>query len=314
MELARVSKDYGVMSLSGLFDAKNEGASNNIINKIEIIDNSILSSAFATAIVSSNETIDSIHVIDGGIGYIINPSVSIQNPIGIGSTGRAVLQSSITAGIVTSVEVSFSGYGYTFTNPPLVFVEPPNLKREYIEDVSYFGDFGIISGINTGSIGLASTALILDLYIPQDSYLRDSSVTNPIINESQVLENYYIKISNSNIGNGVTSLASDGSIIGIGTMGIDNIYQVISVSTGTTDVYGVGSATVVKVAVSVSDYNGLIGIGYSSYFGDYSWGVINTPNILNEFLVNTDYGVVGLNSTPIVRRYNQLRIQNYNDL
>ena len=103
-------------------------------------------------------------------------------------------------------------------------------------------------------------------------------------------------------------------MIGIGTTGIDNIYQVISVSTGTTDVYGVGSATVKKVTVSVSSYNGLTGVGYSSYFGDYSWGVINVPSISNEFLVDSNYGVVGLNSTPTVRRYNELRIQNYNDL
>jgi len=303
-----------VDSVKSIFDAKNENAQNDIINKIEIIDNSNLSSAFATAIISSNGSVDSIVVNDGGVGYTTNPTVSIQNPIGIGSTGRAILRSAITNGIVTSVDVSFSGYGYTFTNPPLVFIEPPSLKREYIEGVSYFGDFGIISGINTGSVGFASTALIFDLYIPQDSYLRDSSVTDPIIQQSQVLENYYIKVSNSNIGNGVTSLSKEGSIIGIGTTGIDNIYQIISVSTGTTNVYGVGSATVKKVTVSVSGYNGLTGIGYSSYFGDYSWGIINVPTISNQFLVNRNYGVVGLNSTPIVRRYNQLGIIDYNDL
>jgi hypothetical protein len=47
------------------------------------------------------------------------------------------------------------------------------------------------------------------------------------------------------------------------------------------------------------DYNGLSGIGYSSYYGDYSWGVINVPNTINSFSVNSNYGVVGLNSTPL---------------
>ena len=121
-------------------------------------------------------------------------------------------------------------------------------------------------------------------------------------------------IVDTSVGNGVTSLRSDGSVIGFGTTGIDNIYQVISVSTATTDAYGAGSATVTKVTVSVSSYNGLSGIGYSSYYGDYTWGVINVPNTTNSFSVDSNYGVVGLNSTPIVRRYNQLRIQNYNDL
>ena len=253
-------------------------------------------------------------MIDGGVGYTTNPSVSIQSPIGIGSTGKASLQSSITAGIVTSISVSSIGYGYTFTNPPIILIESPSSTKEYIEDVSYFGDFGIISGINTTSVGSAATALIFDLYIPQDSYLRDSLITDPIITESEIQQGYYLKVSNSSVGNGVTSLRSDGSVIGFGTTGIDNIYQVISVSTGTTNAYGAGSATVTKVIVSVSSYNGLSGIGYSSYYGDYTWGVINVPNTTNSFSVDSNYGVVGLNSTPIVRRYNQLRIQNYNDL
>ena len=302
-----------VDSVKTIFDSKNENADQDIINKIEIIDNSSLSAAIATAVVSIAGTIQAINIIDGGVGYTTNPSVSIQSPIGIGSTGKASLQSSITAGIVTSISISSIGYGYTFTNPPIILIEPPSLTREYIEDVSYFGDFGIISGINTTSVGSAATALIFDLYIPQDSYLRDSSITDPIITESEIKQGYYLKVSNSSVGNGVTSLRSDGSVIGIGTTGIDNIYQVISVSTGTTDVYGVGSATAVKVTVSVSGYNGLSGIGYSSYYGDYTWGVINVPNTINSFSVDSNYGVVGINNTPIIRRYNQLRIQNYND-
>jgi hypothetical protein len=47
-------------------------------------------------------------------------------------------------------------------------------------------------------------------------------------------------------------LRSDGSVIGIGTTGIDNIYQVFQYQLASTDVYGVGSATAVKVTVSVS--------------------------------------------------------------
>lgn len=303
-----------VDSIKTIFDPKNENVDQNIINKIEIIDNSSLSVAIATAVVSISGTIQSVNIIDGGVGYTTNPPVYIQNPIGIGSTGKASLQSSITAGVVTSISVSSAGYGYTFTNPPIIFIEAPRLSREYIDNVSYFGDFGIISGINTDSVGAAATALIFDLYIPQDSYLRNSSITDPIITESRIQPGYYLKVSNSSVGNGVTSLRSDGSVIGIGTIGIDNIYQVISVSTGTTEVYGVGSATAVKVTVSISSYNGLSGIGYSSYYGDYTWGVINVPNTINSFSVDSNYGVVGLNSTPTVRRYNQLRVQNYNDL
>lgn len=303
-----------VDSVKTIFDPENENTTTNIINKIEIVDNSLTTIAIATVIVSLSGAIESIDVIDGGSGYRTNPNVSIQNPIGVGSTGTAQLESSILSGVVTSITISSTGFGYTFTNPPLVFIEPPSPQKEYVQDVSYKGDFGIITGVNTAAVGFASTALIFDLYIPQDSYLRNLSITNPIITESQIQEGYYFKVSNSNVGNGVTSLRKDGTIIGIGTTGVDNIYQVISVSTGTTDVYGVGSASVTKVTVSLSDYNGISGIGYSSYYGDYSWGIIETPPIKNSFSVGNEYGVVGLNSTPAVKRYNQLRIENYDNI
>lgn len=303
-----------VDSIKTVFDAKNENTTTDFINKIEIVDNQLLSVAIATAIVSAAGTISSVDIIYSGSGYTSIPIVHIQGPVGIGSTGKASLESTISSGSVNSITISSPGYGYTFTNPPLVYIEEPILNKEYIKDVSYFGDFGIITGIETTSVGLASTALIFDLYIPQDSYLREFAVTTPIISSSQLQDNYYFKVSNSNVGNGVTSLRSDGSIIGIGTTGIDNIYQVISVSTATTSVYGDGSGTVAKVIVSVSDYNGLSGIGYSSYYGDYSWGLIVSPPINNSFNVNSDYGVVGLNSTPYVRRYNRLQIQNYSNV
>lgn len=303
-----------VDSVKTVFDAENENTTADFINKIEIVDSQMISVAIATAIVSAAGTISSINIIDGGSGYTTNPIVHIQSPIGIGTIGKASLESSISSGSITSISISSPGYGYTFTNPPIIYIEHPHLVKEYVKGVSYSGDFGIITGIKTDSVGLASTALIFDLYIPQDSYLREFVVTNPIISSSQLKNNYYFRVSNSKVGNGVTSLRSDGSIIGIGTTGIDNVYQVISVSTGTTSVYGVGSDTVAKVTVSVSSYNGLSGIGYSSYYGDYSWGLIEAPAIKNSFNVNSNYGVVGLNSTPTVRRYNRLQINNYSDV
>jgi len=152
------------------------------------------------------------------------------------------------------------------------------------------------------------------LYIPSNSYLRNSSVTNPTITQTGLLENYYFKVSNSKIGSGVTSLSKDGSIIGIGSTGIDNVYQVISVSFASTDVYGEGTKPAAQVIVSVSSYDGLTGFGYSNYYGDYSWGLIEVPGTQNEYAVNSNYGVVGLNTTPLVRRYNYLRYQNYNPI
>lgn len=303
-----------VDTVKTIFDSKAENITNSVINKIEIIDNTSLISAIGTATVSSAGTISSINIVYGGVGYTTNPSITIQSPIGIGSTGKSTASSTISSGSVSSIKIISPGFGYTFTNPPIVLIEPPVLKREYINNVSYSGDFGIISGIKTTNVGFASTGLIFDLYIPEDSYLRNSSLTNPTITQSQIKQNYYFKVSNSKVGFGLTSLRRDMSVIGIGTTGIDNIYQVISVSSATTSVYGVGNTTVTRVTVSVSNYNGLSGLGYSSYYGDYSWGLIEVPSTKNAFSVNTGYGVVGLNSTPLIRRYNPLRILNYNSI
>jgi len=77
---------------------------------------------------------------------------------------------------------------------------------------------------------------------------------------------------------------------------------------------GVGTTTVVQVVVSISTYSSLSGFGYSSYYGDYSWGIINIPGNKNEFNVGTQFGVVGLNSTPIIRRYNPLSSNNFDSI
>lgn len=303
-----------VDNVKTIFDAENENTTGDIRNSIEILDNRKIVQSIGTAIVSISGTIQSIDIINGGYGYNSNPIVAIQNPIGIGSTGRAVLSSQTTSGIVTEISIISAGLGYTYTNLPLVYIEPPEIKSEYIEGVSYKGDFGIITGIKTTSVGFASTALIFDMFIPSNSYLRNGSIVTPTITQTGLLENYYFKVSNSKIGSGVTSLRKDGSIIGIGTTGIDNIYQVISVSFASTDVYGEGNATAAQVTVSISSYDGLTGFGYSNYYGDYSWGVIEVPRTQNEYSVNSNYGVVGLNTTPLVKRYNYLRYQNYNPI
>lgn len=303
-----------VDSIKTIFDSVSENVSDNVTDKIEIIDNKDLVSATAVAIVSSSGEISSISILDGGKGYTSAPEVYIQNPIGIGESGKAVLDSSISSGSVNSISVISPGFGYTTSNPPLILIEPPVVNKEIIGNVAYFGDFGIITGVATTSVDVATTGLILDLYIPPDSYLRNSFITNPTISESVIKEDYYFKVFDSTIGEGTISKRKDGSIIGIGTTGIDNVYQVISVSYANTGVYGGGNDSVVKVTISISSYSGITGFGNSSYYGKYSWGLINTPEIKNSYSVNTDYGVVGLNSTPIVRRYESLRYLNYNDI
>lgn len=308
------STEIFVDSIKTIFDSESENVSNNVIDKIEIIDSTNIVSAAATATVSSSGGISAVSIINGGSGYVLVPSVHIQNPVGIGISGKPILVASVSSGSVNSISVSSPGFGYTSSNPPVILIDPPTTNKEIIDDVTYSGDFGIITGVALTSVGVATTGLIFDLYIPQNSYLRNPRVTNPIIDESTIEENYYFKVYNSNIGNGVTSKRKDGSVIGIGTTGIDNVYQVVSVSSGSTGVYGGGIDDVVRVVVSISSYSGITGTGYSSYYGNYSWGLINTPETKKSYSVNSSYGVVGLNSTPIVRRYESLRYSNYNNI
>ena len=298
------------------FDPKNENIENKFINKIEIIDNSVnVYPAIATAVVSSAGTIRSISIVDGGVGYTTNPTVSIQSPVGIGTSGKAILSSTISSGsTVNSISIVSPGFGYSQSNPPIVLIESPTFKKEFINNVSYVGDFGIISGIKSTNVGFASTGLIFDLYIQNSSYLRNSSLVDSPITQSQIQQGYYLKVSNSKIGSGVTSLTRDRRTIGIGTTRLDNIYEVISVSSATTAVYGIGTTTVVQVTVSISTYRGISGFGFSSYYGDYSWGIINVPSTKNSYTVGTRFGVVGLNTTPTIRRYNPLAFDNFNSI
>ena len=113
--------------------------------------------------------------------------------------------------------------------------------------------------------------------IPQDSFLRDISVvgTTGITTISGISTGYYFTVYNSNVGKGVTSLHTSGTIIGIGTTFLDNVYRAMSVSIAQTSVIGMGVTYVARVIVSVSGYNQLTGIGYSNFFGNYSWGRIS---------------------------------------
>ena len=242
----------------------------------------------------------------------IYPTTNIIKSVGIGTTQI----------YVSNVKTIFDNKKENNTTADRNEIEiiSPNgtleIKREVISNVNYSGDFGIITGIAATSIpGIAQTGLIFDLLIEPDSYLRDLDYVDEVIDTCNIKTNYFFEVYNSNVGNGLNSIASDNTIIGIGTISIDNVYEVLSVSIGQTHAYGIGLTDVAKVVVSVQDYNGLSGFGFSSFYGNYSWGLIqfqsNSRKSPKEFLVTQNYGVVGLNNTPIIRRKSPLRYFNY---
>ena len=303
-----------VENVRSFFDNQKENASNKFISKIKIISQESKVGAYATAIVSNGGTISSIDIISGGVGYTTVPNIIISNPVGFGST--AIFTASIINGSVSGITTIGFGSNYSQINPPSVLIEHPLTDFDIIENVLYEGDFGVVSGISTGSIvGVASTALIFDLLIKNDSFLRDSSIVGTAITISTIKSGYYFVMKNSNIGYGVTSLDEYGNIVGVGKSFLDNVYKVASVSIARTDAVGVGQTYVAKVIVSVKSYNNIAGFGYSSYYGDYSWGRISFANGSRKnqkiFEVNTNNGIVGLETSPLIKRFNPLRYIGY---
>lgn len=317
-----------VESVKTFFDSTNEFNSKN--NIITIISQDSLVAAAATAIVSAAGTITSIKISDGGVGYSTSPKVSIAYPVGygisvpmtsyvqgdpvpVGLGTVATFTSTISVGgTVSLISVENVGSGYTSSNPPLVIIEPPTPKTELISKVTYQGDFGVITGIKTTTVGVASTAIVFDFYIPQNSFLRDTITVGAAITVSGIQTGYYFVVYNSNVGNGVTSLNADGSIVGVGSTFLDNIYQVSAVSIGQTAVPGVGFTYVAKVTASLSSYNGLTGIGFSGFYGEYSWGRISGLSRKNpQSFVTYNNGILGVSTSPVVQRYNPLKYQNY---
>jgi hypothetical protein len=163
----------------------------------------------------------------------------------------------------------------------------------------------------TSVVGVATTGIVFDFVIPQNSFLRNSSVTG-LTTISGIQTGYYFAVYNSNVGRGVTSLSSSGSIVGIGSTFLDNVYQVAAVSIAQTSAIGFGVTYVAKVTARVLSYNGLTGIGNSNFYGEFSWGRISAPFRSNqkdfEFYNN---GLVGISTSPIVERYNPLNYSKY---
>ena len=309
-----------VESVKTFFDSADEylqdGTTEEPQKKVIITSQDQLVAAAATAIVSVAGTISSIVISDGGVGYSTNPVVIIENPVGLGTTQRASATSVISVGgTVSSISIINPGTGYTTSTPPVVLISSPDINREVIDTVSYDGDFGIITGINTVSVGVASTGIVFDLFIPENSFLRDTTINSVGIattGVSGIQTGYYFAVFNSNVGNGLTSIYQDGSTLSIGSTFIDNVYEVASVSIGQTDALGIGLTYVAKVTVSVKDYNGLSGLGYSSFYGEYSWGRIHglSRNEAKEF-TSYNNGLVGVSTSPTVQRYNPLKYRNY---
>jgi hypothetical protein len=331
-----------VESAKIFFDSDDEyppiGILKNPQRSIVIVSNDAIRQAEVSISLGNNLRISSVNLVDGGLGYSSPPDITVSYPAftGIGTTTneRAEITCSIDSfGSISSVQIDNPGYGYTTTNAPKVHVGPPTIFYEKIDRVTYEGDFGWVTGIGTTSTVGFNTNFVFELYIPENSYLRESTYGIPI-DKSGILPGYYFRISNSNIGNSAFGISSldvyDGSVISIGNSYLDGIYNVDSVGVAITEVpgltVGLGRTEIIRVIVPVISYNGLdvasggnIGsIGgnpnyiYGQYIGDFSWGRLSDlkRNELKEFNYYKN-GISGLSTSASVIRENKLKALGY---
>lgn len=290
-----------------------------------------------------DKIINGLEVTKNRLWYepIINPLTNIIQSVGIGTTAEI---------FVESVKTFFDNANENYDGNKLLtlqLIDQTTTKVETFIGSSYQGDFGKIVGITTHIISPGYNALKFDFVIPDNSFLKDSSVNDPPIIQTGIQSNYYFVVTNSNVGYGITSLRHNGSVISTGSSFVDNVYQVLStedvvnlIITSTvinSDVFYesptiIGTATTItvdtngtltisgdnitRVTVRVSDFNNLnldlMKSQYSDYFGNYSWGRVyttkrKTPKSFDFYPT----GVPGIQTSAVMKRLAPLKYQNY---
>jgi hypothetical protein len=91
---------------------------------------------------SSNNKIDfsigdqvaSIKILNGGAGYTSVPNVIIATPLNAGLNATATAYISVH-GVITNIQITFSGSGYIPSRPPPVIIDPPQNKKQAVYPV-----------------------------------------------------------------------------------------------------------------------------------------------------------------------------------
>jgi hypothetical protein len=189
-------------------------------------------------------------------------------------------------------------------------------EYEKITNITEFeGDFGNIVGIGSTSIvGVSNTCIVFDLFVPVDSYLRDTNFNSGISTQgvSGIETGYRFVVSGTSIGNPNVSFDENTNLVSVGSPFLDNIYECIDFYGDEIDVIGVGVTNVTKVVVSVNSYDGIVGFGSDKIYGRYSWGKITASFRSSPIDFNIDIPEISeISSYPIVRRKNSLRFDTY---
>jgi hypothetical protein len=242
---------------------------------------------------------------------------------------RAEAISSVTSGVVTSIQIINGGFGYDLNNPPPVIIEPDSYNTELIKSFKVTGDHGVIIGVTTyisGTPGIGTTSPKISFTLKSEQYdnstlgIGYSSLNIFGVLNSQLSKGDYFVITDSNVETGgdlvgITTLLGGmsnypNSKIGIAKSFIDGIYIVEDVTTPS-----VGIVTVTcNFAPMVDNYvkvytRGLnnTGVGTNNYYGKYSWAkiydyqnrILGNPKTFEVF---NDNGISGISSSPKIIR------------
>ena len=328
-------------NLRPIFNSTNEAPIRTFQEVIRIVSQDNLVSATARANVSAAGTITSITITNPGYGYTQSPQVTISTPIGIATTQRATATASIGYGTVTSMTVANPGTGYTSSNPPVVLIQSPTLLRERIDVTSYTGDYGILVGFGRSTIS-GQDQLILDFFVPEDSFLRDGGYVGSAVTVSGISTGDYFTLYNTNVSIAATetliSQRIDGSQIAITTSFADSVFQVQDTYTLQTEVIGVGTTTVRRVFTNIAGISTVSfddsfitfdsdvytfdsrsftvyagGISSSFNFGSFSWGKIEFDNRvgIHTFNFYGNHGYVGISTSALITRFSPLKSDDY---
>ena len=313
-------------------------------DSITIVDQAAKTGAIATCLITTAGIVTSVDITDGGSGYTAAPTVTFgQTGIGTTAIGRSFIN---PVGVVTGIEITNSGTDYLQTDVPTCLIAPPTVNEEKDSVAAYEGDQGIIVGFGTvGGAASIEKSLIFDIHIPYESYMRDTAQVGTAVTLSTIDVGDFFVVKNSYVGfadTTVKSLGRDDEIIGIGSLFVDNVYQVDTVANHITGALaGIGTTTFRRVTAKIAGVSTITfdyttvgfssitfdfssagqgkGIGWSGafttsyYIGDFSWGKISLVSRAesNSYNAWTREGISGLSTSGIIQRTKPLRSKQY---
>jgi len=259
-----------------------------------------------------NFNVASFSVLEGGTNYQVGDTLFVDtyDNVGLATTSRKWALGAPIKFKVIEIE------------PPEVLVAPPKRAVEECQFITFEGDYGIIVGVGTTTIGAGtSLGVALDLFIPFNSEIREGlSITLPGITTGDLFN-----ITKTNfIGAAQTSLGADGSIVGVSTIHADMMCECIDYYTkqsvvpaginglGTTVGFGTTVTTVI-ISLQSAGANNVVGLGTTAYYGEYTWGKIGLPVRTTNQVWNSNHGVsqAGIVTNPVIRRKNPLKYLGY---